>query len=192
FVDPTVGRRSALGALGTALTLAAVAFLVLTVFAPTIDAGATMARRGIGTGAVGGGVWAITPAAPSKEAFRRTSRGVLDGANDVAARAGLVAILAVLAAASFRRGYRIRSWLWTWFGLMFGGFAIARLVGAFAESPNDLWAAGAAVITALSILLALNGVSQELKLAYLTQRMRLLDSHITAEERAAQLRARKA
>jgi signal transduction histidine kinase len=126
------------------------------------------------------------------DAFRRTSTGVLDGANDVVARASLITILVVLGAASFARGYRIRSWLWTWFGLMFGGFAIARLVGAFAESPNDLWAAGAAVITALSILLALNGVSQELKLAYLTQRMRLLDSHITAEERAAQLRAEKA
>jgi len=192
FVDPTVGRRSALGTLGTALTLAAVALLIVTVFAPTIDARATMARRVAGTVALVGGLWAVTLAAPPMDAFRRTSTGVLDGANDVVARASLITILVVLGAASFARGYRIRSWLWTWFGLMLGGFAIARLVGAFAETQNDLWVAGAAVITAVSVLLALNGVSQELKLAYLTQRMRLLDSHITAEERAARLRAEKA
>jgi len=192
FVDPTVGRRSPLGTLGTALTLASVALLIVVVFAPTIDTRATLARRVTGTVVLVGALWAITLAAPPMDAFRRTSTGVLDGTNDVVARGGFVTILIVLAAASFARGYRVRSWLWTWFGLMLGGFAIARLLGAFAENPNDLWVAGAAVITAVSVLLALNGVSQELKLAYLTQRMRLLDSHIAAEERGARLRAEKA
>jgi signal transduction histidine kinase len=192
FVDPTIGRRSVLGTLGTALTVAAVVLLAITVFAPTIDARATMARRVAGTVALVVGLWAFTLAVPPMDAFRRTSTGVLDGSDDIAARASLIAILVILGAASFTRGYRIRSWLWTWFGLMLGGFAIARAVGAFAETQEDLWIAGAAVITAVSVLLALNGVSQELKLAYLTQRMRLLDSHITAEEHAARLRAEKA
>jgi signal transduction histidine kinase len=192
FVDTGVDRRSALGTLGTALTVAAVVLLAITVFAPTIDARARMARRVTGTVALVVGLWVFTLAVPPMDAFRRTSTGVLDGSDDVVARAGLVTILVVLGVASFTRGHRVRSWLWTWFGLMLFGFALARSVGAVAESPGDLWVTGAAVITAVAILLALNGVSEELKLAYLTQRMRLLDSHITAEERAARLRAEKA
>jgi signal transduction histidine kinase len=192
FVDPSVGRRTTLGALGTALTVAAVVLLAVTVFAPTIDARATMLRRVAGTAALVAGLWVFTLVVPPMDSFRRTSTGVLSGADDVVARAGLITILVVLGAASFARGHRVRSWLWTWFGLMLFGFALARSIGALAESRGDLWVTGAAVLTAVAVLLALNGVSQELKLAYLTQRIRLLDTHIAAEERAARLRAEHA
>jgi signal transduction histidine kinase len=192
FVDPTITRDSVIGALGTALTIAALLLLALAVVTPTIDSRATLARRFAGTTLLALVLWGLTFALPGIDAVRRSSTGVLYGDGDVIARCVLVSALFALAGASFWRGHRSRSWLFTWFGLMLAGFALARLVSAFAESRADLWVAGSSLLTAVAILLALNGVSQELKLAYLTQRGRLFDTRITAEERAARLRAEQA
>ena len=59
---------------------------------------------------------------------------------------------------------------------MLFGFASAGVLGALAVTEDDLWRTGSFALRFLALLFVLNGVAQELKLAFLDQRSRLFDT----------------
>jgi signal transduction histidine kinase len=104
----------------------------------------------------------------------------------------MIALWAGLAVTSTVRGLRRHSWLWTWLGLMLFGFALAAVFEVFATTGDDFWVTGSLVLRVLALLFVLNGVSQELKRAYLDQRARFFETRVSVEANEARYRAEQA
>jgi len=174
--------------LDSAMVLTVSALFAVAVVAPPIDARVSAARRAAGVIVAITVLFLLQYALSALEWFGRTTTPPISGPGDVAANVGIVTLWVLLALISLARGIRCSSWLWTWLGLMLWCFAIAGVFCALASEDSDLWATGALVLRLLGLLFVLNGVSQELKLAYIDQRARLFDTRVSAE--ASELRRR--
>jgi signal transduction histidine kinase len=192
FLVPGIDRHDAAGVLGAALTLTARCLLVFAVLVGSMSTRMTLRSRLLG--ALAGVVLfcVLVPLVPALDSFRRSSSGALSGTSDWLARASMIALWTGLAVSSFVRWRRRGTRLFAWIGLMSAVLAFGGTVGALSRSAGDLWITTATVCTTGAALVALYGMSQELKLAYLGQRARLFDANVTAEERAALLRAEAA
>jgi signal transduction histidine kinase len=189
FVVPGIGRHDAVGVLGTALTLTVRCLLVFAVIAGTMPTRMTLRARLVGAFAAVALFCALVPLVPALESFRRTSGGSLSGTSDWLARAIVIAVWAVLTVSSFVRWQRHGTRLFAWIGLMSAALAFGATVRAFSTSAGDLWITITTVSTTAAALVALYGMSQELKHAYVSQRARLFEANVTAAARAARLRA---
>jgi signal transduction histidine kinase len=129
---------------------------------------------------------------PPLGTWGRALRPPLSGGGDIAAHAAVVALWMLLGTISIARGLRRASWLWTWLGLMLFGFASAGVLGALAVTEHDLWSTGSLAVRLLALLFVLNGVAQELKLAFLDQRSRLFDTRLSVEASEVRRRAEHA
>jgi signal transduction histidine kinase len=192
FLVPGIDRHDAAGVLGSALTVTACCLLVFAVMVGSMPTRMTLRARLLG--ALGGVVLfcVLVPLVPALDSFRRTSSGALSGTSDWLARASLIALWTGLAVNAFVRSRRHGTRLFAWIGLMAAVLAFGGAVGAFSRSAGDLLITTATVCATGAALVALYGMSQELKNAYLSQRARLFQANVAAEEHAARLRAEAA
>ena len=192
FLVPGIDRHDAAGVLGIALTLTARSLLVFAVLVGSLPTRMTLRTRLLGALAVVAVFCVLVPLVPALDSFRRTSAGALSGTSDWLARAALIALWAGLAVTAFVRWRRHGTRLFAWIGLMSAVLVVGAIVGACSRSTGDLWITTATVCTTGAALVAFYGMSQELKHAYVSQRARLFQADVTAEERAARLRAEAA
>jgi signal transduction histidine kinase len=190
-VDPTTRNDVLFARLNVSMTLTIATLFVVAVVAPPIDTGVAVLRTVIGIVLEVGLLLAVVYAFPALEAFGTWDSEPLDGSGHVAGGA-MIALWAALAVTSTVRGLRRRSWLWTWLGLMLFGFALAGVFETFATTREDLWVTGGLVLRVLALLFVLNGVSQELKRAYLDQRARFFETRVSVETNEARYRAEQA
>lgn len=191
FVRVTAASSSSLDELDAAIALTVIALFSVAVIAPPINTRVSATRRFLGVVTTVGILVGLMYAVPALTVFGR-SRPPLTGAGETAARAVVVAVWLVLGLLATVRGLRHWSWLWTWLGLMLFGFAIAGVLEGNAVVRHDLWLTGALVVRLLALLFVLNGVGQELKLAFFDQRARLFDTRVSSEAMELQHRAEQA
>ena len=98
---------------------------------------------------------------------------LLTGATLVAAWATLGTVYAI-------KGLRNQRWLHTWFGLMLFGLALAEATAVLSTTPTDRYAIGAATLTVVAVMFALNGASEELKAAFWRERAVLRETRAEA------------
>jgi signal transduction histidine kinase len=177
--------------LNVSMTLTIATLLVVAVVASPIDTRVSVLRSVIGVVLEVALLFAVVSAFPVLETFGTWDSEPLDASGQIAGGA-MVALWAGLAVTSTVRGLRRRSWLWTWLGLMLFGFALAGVFEAFATTGEDLWVTGSLVLRVLALLFVLNGVSQELKRAYLDQRARFFETRVSVEANEARYRAEQA
>jgi signal transduction histidine kinase len=190
-VDPTTRNDVFFPRLNVSMTLTIATLLAVAVVAPPIDTRVSVLRTVFGIVLEVGLLLAVVYAFPALEAFGTWDREPLDSNGHVAGGA-MIALWAALAVTSTVRGLRRRSWLWTWLGLMVLGFALAGVFEAFATTREDLWVTGSLVLRVLALLFVLNGVSQELKRAYLDQRARFFETRVSVAANEARRRAEQA
>ena len=109
--------------------------------------------------------------------------GASDGTpstSELVTGASLVAAWATLGTVYAIKGLRNQRWLHTWFGLMLFGLALAELTAVLSTTPNDRYALGAAVLTAVAVMFALNGASEELQAAFWRERAVLRETRAEA------------
>ena len=111
-----------------------------------------------------------------------------EGVGSVAGGLVVVGLWLSLAVGYTVRGLR-RHWLYTWAGLMLFALTLSGL-SAGASRTGYAWSAGAAVLEALGVLLALVGSHLELTRAYEDQTLKLLDSTLEAETAEVRERVR--
>lgn len=111
-----------------------------------------------------------------------------DGAGSIAGGIVVVAVWLGLAVGYTVRGLG-RRWSYTWPGLMLFALTLSGLGGGAAGTGNA-WAAGAAALEALGVLVALIGSHLELTRAYEDQTLMLSDSALEAETAEVRERAR--
>jgi signal transduction histidine kinase len=181
YVDGGFPPAPALAQLDAAMWLTVVGLLALAVVAPSINSAASGARLlACVLASVGALLLAVYAVPPLASAVQSTT-GRVEGAGDLVAHFALVAFWVILATVALARGMRSSSWLWTWLGLMLFGFAAAGVLKGLATSRHDLFSTGALAVRLLALLFVLNGVAQELKLAFFDQRAVLFDTRMNAE-----------
>ena len=192
FVGATSTPDRFLVRVDAALLITVMALLAVAVIIPPINTGVAVRRLVVGVVVAVAMVFVVQFAVPVVEPFGRSSAPPITGAGDGAANGAVVAFWAFLGLISIARGLRRTSWLWTWLGVMLFGFAIAQGFSPFVTERDDLWSTGGLVVRLLALLFVLNGVSQELKLAYLDQRARLFDTRVSIEASEARRRVEDA
>jgi hypothetical protein len=192
FVGVSTPSSRVLERLDAAMALTVLALLTVAVVAPPINTRVSAARRLFGVIAAVACLWALLYVAPTLTDFGRSSRAPFTGVGEITARGLVIAVWVPLGLISIARGMRRTSWLWTWLGLMLFGFAIADALDSMATMRDDLWTTGGLIVRLLALLFALNGVGQELKLAFLDQRSRLFDTRLSAEASEVRRRAEQA
>jgi two-component system OmpR family sensor kinase len=189
FVHPASRTDATLTRLSAALALTFVVVLTIAVVARPVNTRASaigIASFVVLVAIVGFGFdWFVS----AFDTLARSYRPRSPGGGELTAHVVVLSTWVVLGAIALARGLRRASWLWTWSGLMLFGFAGAAVLATLAESGDDLWSTGAYALRLLALLFVLNGVGQELKLAYLDQRARLFDTRLTVEEGEQRRRA---
>jgi signal transduction histidine kinase len=178
--------------LSAALASTFFVFVVVAVLARPISTRVTTATSVLSAAAVVVVVFGVVWFVPAFAALGRSYRPPLSGGGDVVFHVVVITTWTLLGVIAFERGLRRASWLWTWSGLMLFGFAAAGVLVALAHTDADLWSTGAYALRLLALLFVLNGVGQELKLAYLDQRSRLFDTRRTVEAGEARRRVEQA
>ena len=191
-VDASTRNATLLGHLNASMTLTIATLFAVAVLASPIDTRVSALRTFVAVVLEVAVLLVLVYAVPALDAFGGWDSEPLDGGGDVAASTAIVVLWTVLAAISTARGLRSRSWLWTWLGLMLFGFAFAGVLDAAAKTTDDVWVTGSLVLRVLALLFVLNGVSQELKRAYLDQRTRFFETRVSAEASEARRRAEQA
>ncbi len=179
-------------ALGAALTITAGAMFVSLVVRSPIDSRLSITRVCVLTILVFGGSLLLVELFGGLESIRSWGARDLGDPNSYVVHVTLVGLRVGIGVVALVRGFRSRSMLWTWFGMMFLGFAVSYLLRTATPSANDLWYAGGSLTMLVALLCGVYGVSQELKRAYLTQRSWLFDTRVNAATSEARRRAERA
>lgn len=188
FVHPAARSDISLARVSSALASTVVVLLAVAVVARPVDTRITATRTAWSVALTVAVLLAVAWFVPALGALLRSYRPPPVGAGDLAAHVVVVTTWVLLGVISLARGLRRGSWLWTWSALLLFGFAGAALLASAADTADDMWSTGAYALRLLALLFVLNGVGQELKLAYLDQRARLFDSRVSFE--ADQVRKR--
>jgi signal transduction histidine kinase len=167
--DPTIFR------LGAAMSLTVAILLAITVIVPPIDTRATARRHALIVSGVVAVSFAATVPISAFEAFGRGYSPPISGLQSGLLHATAIMLWLLLGCIALARGVKRASWLWTWSGLMMLALVAAAIVAA-CSTGEDLWSTGAYALRLLALLFVLNGVGQELKLAYFYQRSQLFDT----------------
>jgi signal transduction histidine kinase len=192
YVSPTALAASTQARLGVAMSLTVAGLFAIAVVAPPIDTRVTARGRALGVAVIIIVFFAVASVVTAFHALASAYRPPLSGTGDQVLHACSIALWVLLGAIAIARGLRRASWLWTWTGLMLFGFASAAVLAGLAGSNEDLWSTGAYALRLLALLFGLNGVGQELKLAYLDQRARLFDTRLTVAADELRRRAEEA
>ncbi len=188
FLSGVFPPPPALAKLDAAMWITVVGLLGLAVVAPPINSATSGGRCFLAVLSSVGGLLVLAYAVPALAPAAQSMAGPTHGIGDLVAHLVVVVFWAVLGSVSMARGLRRSSWLWTWLGLMLFGFAAAGVLNALATSRHDLWTTGALTLRLLALLFVLNGVAQELKLAFLDQSAVLFAARQTAEMNARRRR----
>ncbi|HEY7106816.1 MAG TPA: HAMP domain-containing sensor histidine kinase [Acidimicrobiia bacterium] len=191
-VDADLFNGHAAVRVGAALTLTTGFLFVNAVVRPPIDTSLRILHLVGVAVAVFVIAYVLVGAVSALEAFRSWGIRSFRGSDSYALRGGLVAIRVALGIVALGRGLRRESTLWTWFGVMFLGFALSYALRTVTPSANDLWYTDGSVTMLVALLCGLYGVGQELKRAYLQQRSWLFDTRVEAATLAARRRAERA
>lgn len=174
---------------GSAATLAVGVLFVATVAQSPVDSRLTLGRMVAIVGAVFATALLLVLAFPSLEVVRSGGVSEFRVPDSYVVHALLLASRLALGVVALARGFRNRSMLWTWFGVMFVGFAISYALRTATSSASDLWYTGGSLALLGALLGGLYGVGKQLERAYLSQRSRLLGSRLYAATSEARRRA---
>jgi signal transduction histidine kinase len=191
-VDPTFLSVHDVEVVAAALTITAGVLFVSFVFQPQVDSRLSMGRIVLVTAATFGVSLLLVQVFGSLTSIRGWGLRDFRGPDSYAMHAALVGLRVAIGVVALTRGLRSRSMLWTWFGMMFFGFAVSYLLRTETPVTTDIWYTGGSAVMLIALLCGLYGVSQELKRAYMTQRSWLFDVRVDAAASEARRRAERA
>jgi signal transduction histidine kinase len=191
-VDPDFLSVSRVQTVGAALTITAGLLFIGFVFQSPVDSRLSVGRIAVVTLAIFVGSLFLVQVFGSLASIRGWGLRDFRAPDSDAMHAALVSLRVAIGAVALTRGLRSRSMLWTWFGMMFLGFAVSYVLRTETPVTADIWYTGGSAVMLIALLCGLYGVSQELKRAYMTQSSWLFDVRVNAAASEARRRAERA